>query len=93
MGRTGVRMAVLAGLLLGVAAFGQQPAGTKPATDKKDEQKSAAGGLVDTRLAITGRAGTVLGVLGRSEPADRSRRDVERKDVIIEELIFVGLTI
>ena len=53
MRRTGVRMAALAGLLLGVAAFGQQPAATKPATDKKDEQKSAAGGLEDLKHEFT----------------------------------------
>src|SRR5438093_12866113 len=41
-----VRGAALAGLLFGVAAFGQQPA--KPgAADKKEEQKPAAGSLED----------------------------------------------
>src|SRR5437899_2261154 len=48
MRRTVVRVAALAGLLLSVAAFGQQPGGTKlEVKDKKAEQKPAVVSLED----------------------------------------------
>src|SRR5262245_30132912 len=48
MRRAVVRVSALAGLLFGVVAFAQQPTETKKeATDKKAEEKAAAGSLED----------------------------------------------
>src|SRR5205823_3752644 len=56
-------------------------------------RETAPGRLVHERLAVRRPLGTILGALGRSQPADSARANVQREDIVIEKLILVGLAI
>src|SRR6185369_5021375 len=55
--------------------------------------EAAPGGLIDQGLAVPRPSGAILRVLGRRQTPNGARSDVESKDIVVAELVFVRLAV
>src|SRR5207247_10017340 len=55
--------------------------------------QASLGGLINQGLAIGRPAGTVLDIFRGRKPAHAAVGHLEREEIVIEELIFVGLAV